>query len=177
LWSPTRRTAVSRTSSTASRATCATPCPTHRCIGFTGTPIDAADKSTRSVFGDYVSVYDIQRTVEDGATVPIYYESRLAKLALKEDERPHLDDAFDELTEGEELEGREKLKTKWSALEALVGTDRRVQLIAKDLVEHFEARLEAMDGKAMLRTVLFQYGGPRLVERVGTSMGSESLVR
>ncbi|MCC6162393.1 MAG: DUF3387 domain-containing protein, partial [Acidobacteria bacterium] len=103
-----------------------------------------------SVFGDYVSVYDIQRAVEDGATVPIYYESRLAKLELKEEERPHLDEAFDELTEGEELEGREKLKTKWSALEALVGTDRRVQLIAKDLVEHFEARLEAMDGKAML---------------------------
>lgn len=119
-------------------------------IGFTGTPIDAADKSTRSVFGDYVSVYDIQRAVEDGATVPIYYESRLAKLELKEEERPHLDEAFDELTEGEELEGREKLKTKWSALEALVGTDRRVQLIAKDLVRHFEARLEAMDGKAML---------------------------
>ncbi|MCK6574936.1 type I restriction endonuclease subunit R [Myxococcota bacterium] len=119
-------------------------------IGFTGTPIDTADKNTRSVFGDYVSVYDIQRAVEDGATVPIYYESRLAKLELKEEERPHLDEAFDELTEGEELEGREKLKTKWSALEALVGTDRRVQLIAKDLVEHFEARLEAMDGKAML---------------------------
>lgn len=119
-------------------------------IGFTGTPVDAADKNTRSVFGDYVSVYDIQRAVEDGATVPIYYESRLAKLELKEEERPRIDEAFDELTEGEELEGREKLKTKWSALEALVGTDRRVQLIAKDLVEHFEARLEAMDGKAML---------------------------
>ncbi len=119
-------------------------------IGFTGTPIDGADRNTRSVFGDYVSVYDIQRAVEDGATVPIYYESRLAKLELKQEERPHLDEAFDELTEGEELEGREKLKTKWSALEALVGTDRRVQLIAKDLVEHFEARLEAMDGKAML---------------------------
>ncbi|MEZ4256872.1 MAG: type I restriction endonuclease subunit R [Polyangiales bacterium] len=119
-------------------------------IGFTGTPIEAADKNTRSVFGDYVSVYDIQRAVEDGATVPIYYESRLAKLELKDEERPRLDEAFDELTEGEELEGREKLKTKWSALEALVGTDRRVQLIAKDLIEHFEARLEAMDGKAML---------------------------
>jgi len=119
-------------------------------IGFTGTPIDAADKSTRSVFGEYVSIYDIQRAVEDGATVPIYYESRLAKLALKEEERPHLDEAFDELTEGEELESSEKLKTKWSALEALVGTDRRLQLIAKDLVDHFEARLEVMDGKAML---------------------------
>jgi type I restriction enzyme R subunit len=119
-------------------------------IGFTGTPIDAADKNTRSVFGEYVSIYDIQRAVEDGATVPIYYESRLAKLELKEEERPRLDEAFDELTEGEELEGREKLKTKWSALEALVGTERRLQLIASDLIEHFEARLEAMDGKAML---------------------------
>ncbi|MBX3183948.1 MAG: type I restriction endonuclease subunit R [Polyangiaceae bacterium] len=119
-------------------------------IGFTGTPIDAADKNTRSVFGDYVSVYDIQRAVEDGATVPIYYESRLAKLELKAEELPQLDEAFDELTEGEELKGREKLKTKWSALEALVGTDRRLQLIAKDLVQHFEARLEVMDGKAML---------------------------
>jgi type I restriction enzyme R subunit len=119
-------------------------------IGFTGTPIDAADKNTRSVFGDYVSIYDIQRAVEDGATVPIYYESRLAKLQLKDEEKPHLDDAFDELTEGEELEGRERLKTKWSALEALVGTDRRLALIAEDLVKHFEARLEVMDGKAMV---------------------------
>ncbi|MCB9599195.1 MAG: type I restriction endonuclease subunit R [Sandaracinus sp.] len=119
-------------------------------IGFTGTPIDAADKNTRSVFGEYVSIYDIQRAVEDGATVPIYYESRLAKLELREEERPHLDEAFEELTEGEELESQEKLKTKWSALEALVGAERRLQLVAKDLVEHFDARLEAMDGKAML---------------------------
>ncbi|MBM4777527.1 MAG: type I restriction endonuclease subunit R, partial [Archangiaceae bacterium] len=119
-------------------------------IGFTGTPIDSADKNTRAVFGDYVSTYDIQRAVQDGATVPIYYESRLAKLQLREEERPHLDDAFDELTEGEELEGREKLKSKWSALEALVGTDRRVALIAEDLVRHFEGRLEVMDGKAMI---------------------------
>ncbi|MCL2777407.1 MAG: type I restriction endonuclease subunit R [Polyangiaceae bacterium] len=119
-------------------------------IGFTGTPIEAADKSTRAVFGDYVSIYDIHRAVEDGATVPIYYESRLARLALKKEELPHLDEAFDEVTEGEELAGREKLKTKWSALEALVGTDRRLALIAKDLVRHFEARLEVIDGKAML---------------------------
>lgn len=119
-------------------------------IGFTGTPVDSADKNTRSVFGDYVSIYDIQRAVEDGATVPIYYESRLAKLELKEEEKPRLDDAFDELTEGEELEGREKLKTRWSALEALVGADRRLALIAEDLVQHFEARLEMMDGKAMI---------------------------
>jgi type I restriction enzyme R subunit len=119
-------------------------------IGFTGTPIDAADKNTRSVFGEYVSIYDIQRAVEDGATVPIYYESRLAKLQLKEDEKPRLDEQFDELTEGEELEGREKLKSKWSALEALVGTEKRLALIAEDLVKHFEGRLEVMDGKAMI---------------------------
>jgi type I restriction enzyme, R subunit len=119
-------------------------------IGFTGTPIDSADKNTRSVFGEYVSIYDIQRAVEDGATVPIYYESRLAKLELRAEERPHLDQSFDELTEGEELEGREKLKSKWSALEALVGTDRRLILIAEDLVRHFETRLEVMDGKAMI---------------------------
>ncbi|MCU0662786.1 MAG: type I restriction endonuclease subunit R [Myxococcota bacterium] len=119
-------------------------------IGFTGTPIEKADKNTRSVFGEYVSVYDIQRAVEDGATVPIYYESRLAKLELKDEEKPHLDEAFDEMTEGEELEGKEKLKTKWSALEAIVGTERRLALIAGDIVQHFEARLEAMDGKAMV---------------------------
>jgi type I restriction enzyme, R subunit len=119
-------------------------------IGFTGTPVASTDKSTRAVFGEYISVYDIQRAVQDGATVPIYYESRLAKLALKDEAKLSLDGAFDEVTEGEELEGKEKLKTKWSALEALVGTDRRLALIAEDLVRHFEARLEVMDGKAMI---------------------------
>ncbi|MBL9076027.1 MAG: type I restriction endonuclease subunit R [Planctomycetes bacterium] len=119
-------------------------------IGFTGTPIEAADKNTRAVFGDYVSVYDIQRAVDDRATVPIYYESRLARLELQESEKPRLDEAFDEVTEGEELAGKEKLKTKWSALEALVGAERRVALIANDLVQHFEQRLAAMDGKAMV---------------------------
>jgi type I restriction enzyme R subunit len=119
-------------------------------IGFTGTPIELTDKNTRAVFGDYVSVYDIQRAVEDGATVPIYYESRLAKLELREEEKPRLDTEFDEATEGEELEGKEKLKTKWSALEALVGTERRLSLVAEDIVQHFGARIEAMDGKAMV---------------------------
>lgn len=118
-------------------------------VGFTGTPIELSDKNTRAVFGDYVSIYDIQRAVQDGATVPIYYESRLARLELKSDEVPALDAAFEEVTEGEELEGKEKLKSKWSALEALVGTERRLLLVAEDLVEHFERRLEAMDGKAM----------------------------
>ena len=119
-------------------------------LGFTGTPIELTDKNTRAVFGEYVSIYDIQRAVEDGATVPIYYESRLAKLELKEEEKPHLDAEFDEATEGEEIAGKEKLKSKWSALEALVGTDRRLALVAEDLLRHFDARLEALDGKAMV---------------------------
>jgi len=119
-------------------------------IGFTGTPIELTDKNTRAVFGDYISIYDIERAVKDGATVPIYYESRLAKLALKEEEKPRLDADFEEATEGEEIERKEKLKTKWAALEALVGAEERLKLIARDLVDHFEKRLEAMDGKAMI---------------------------
>ena len=119
-------------------------------IGFTGTPIELADASTRAVFGDHISVYDIQRAVEDGATVPIYYESRLAKLALDETERPQIDAGFEEVTEGEEVDRREKLKTKWAQLEAIVGAEKRVALIARDIVEHFESRREAIDGKAMV---------------------------
>ena len=119
-------------------------------IGFTGTPIELADASTRAVFGDHISVYDIQRAVEDGATVPIYYESRLAKLALDEAERPTIDAGFEEVTEGEEVERREKLKTKWAQLEAIVGAEKRLALIARDIVEHFESRTDAMDGKAMV---------------------------
>ena len=119
-------------------------------IGFTGTPIELQDANTRAVFGDYISVYDIQRAVQDGATVPIYYESRLAKLALLESERPKIDPGFEEATEGEEVERKEKLKTKWAQLEAVVGASSRLELVAKDIVEHFETRLEAMDGKAMI---------------------------
>ncbi|MDI7247563.1 MAG: type I restriction endonuclease subunit R [Bacillota bacterium] len=119
-------------------------------IGFTGTPIETADANTRAVFGDYISIYDIQRAVEDHATVPIYYESRLAKLALKESERPRIDPDFEEVTEGEEVERKEKLKTKWAQLEAIVGAEKRLKLIAQDIVEHFERRLEALDGKAMV---------------------------
>jgi type I restriction enzyme R subunit len=119
-------------------------------IGFTGTPIELQDANTRAVFGDYISVYDIQRAVEDGATVPIYYESRLAKLALDEAERPKIDPEFEEATEGEEVERKEKLKTKWAQLEAVVGSDKRLALVARDIVEHFEERLEAMEGKAMI---------------------------
>jgi type I restriction enzyme R subunit len=119
-------------------------------IGFTGTPIELSDKNTRAVFGDYISIYDIQQAVEDGATVKIYYEGRLAKLELDEKERPHIDQEFEEVTEGEEVEQKEKLKTKWAALEAIVGAEKRVRLIAQDIVDHFEERLEAMDGKAMI---------------------------
>ena len=119
-------------------------------IGFTGTPIELADANTRAVFGDYISVYDIQRAVADGATVPIYYESRLAKLALDEAERPRIDPDFEEVTEGEEVERKERLKTKWAQLEAIVGAEKRLKLVAQDIVEHFEKRLEAMDGKAMI---------------------------
>lgn len=119
-------------------------------IGFTGTPIELKDASTRAVFGDYISVYDIQRAVQDGATVPIYYESRQAKLTLNEDERPHIDPGFEEATEGEEIDRKEKLKTKWAQLEAVVGSEKRLSLIAKDIVEHYEKRLEAMEGKAMI---------------------------
>ena len=119
-------------------------------IGFTGTPIELADANTRAVFGDYISVYDITRAVEDGATVPIYYESRLAKLALRDSERPHIDPDFEEATEGEEVERKERLKTRWAQLEAVVGSEERIGLIARDLVAHFEERLAAMDGKAMV---------------------------
>jgi type I restriction enzyme R subunit len=119
-------------------------------IGFTGTPIEKTDANTRAIFGNYISVYDIQRAVADKATVPIYYESRIAKLGLNASELPKLDKEFEEITEGEEEGSREKLKTKWAALEALVGDPKRIALIAKDLVEHYEKRLEAMNGKAMV---------------------------
>jgi type I restriction enzyme R subunit len=119
-------------------------------IGFTGTPIEKTDANTRAVFGDYISIYDIQRAVTDKATVPIYYESRIAKLGLNASALPKLDAEFDEITEGEEQTKKEKLKTKWAALEALVGDPKRVALIAADLVAHFEKRSEAMHGKAMI---------------------------
>ena len=119
-------------------------------IGFTGTPIEKTDANTRAVFGDYISIYDLQRAVIDKATVPIYYESRLAKLELKDSERPKIDPKFEEATEGEEVERKEKLKTKWAQLEAVVGSENRIKLIARDLVDHFEDRLAVMNGKAMV---------------------------
>lgn len=119
-------------------------------IGFTGTPIEKADRNTPAVFGDYISIYDIQRAVEDGATVRIYYEARLAKLELKPEERPKIDPEFEEVTEGEEQTIKERLKRKWAQLEAMVGTEKRIGLVAKDIIDHFEQRLEAMDGKGMI---------------------------
>jgi len=102
------------------------------------------------VFGEYIDIYDISRAVEDGATVPIYYESRVAKLGLNQSELPKIDEEFEAITEGEELTRKEKLKTKWAALEALVGNPKRIDLVAADLVQHCERRLEAMEGKAMI---------------------------
>ena len=119
-------------------------------LGFTGTPIEKADRNTRPVFGDYIDTYDIHRAVEDGATVTIYYEGRLAKLELKTEEVPHIDPEFEEVTEGEEETTKESLKRKWAQIEAMVGTPRRLRLLAKDLVNHFEKRLEILEGKAMV---------------------------
>ncbi|MYA89135.1 MAG: type I restriction endonuclease subunit R [Boseongicola sp. SB0662_bin_57] len=119
-------------------------------IGFTGTPIEQEDVNTPAVFGEYIDVYDINRGVEDGATVPIYYESRLARIELDENERPTLDDEIAELTEDEAEGERERLKRRWANVEAVVGAERRLHLVARDLVEHFESRVAAMDGKAMI---------------------------
>jgi len=119
-------------------------------VAFTGTPVELDDRDTRNVFGDYIDVYDVQQAVEDGATVPIYYESRLATLDLADGERPRIDEEVEEVLEGEDEERRRRLKSKWAQLEAVVGTPKRLELVARDLVEHFEERLAAMEGKAMV---------------------------
>jgi type I restriction enzyme R subunit len=119
-------------------------------IGFTGTPIESGDKNTQAVFGDYIDVYDILQSKEDKATVPIYYEARLAKIDLKPEERPKIDPDFADVTEDAEESTKEGLKKKWAQLEAMVGTDKRIALVAEDLVKHWEARYAAMEGKAMV---------------------------
>jgi len=119
-------------------------------IGFTGTPIELADRNTYAVFGNTISTYDIVQAVEDKATVPIYYESRIAKLDLDQNERPHIDEDLEEVTEGEEIERVERMKSKWSQLAKVVGTPKRLGLVADDLLEHFDARQSAMDGKALI---------------------------
>lgn len=118
-------------------------------IGFTGTPIEAADINTPAIFGEYIDIYDISRAVEDGATVPIFYESRLARIELNEDEKPLIDAEIEALIEDASLTESEKMKAKWSAVEALVGADKRLAQVAADVVTHLEARAEAMNGKAM----------------------------
>ena len=119
-------------------------------IGFTGTPIELTDANTRAVFGDYISIYDIEQAVQDGSTVPIYYESRLAMLELDEEQKPKIDDEFEEVTESEEFESKEKLKAKWATLESLVGSEQRLKKVAEDLVKHYENRQDVLTGKAMI---------------------------
>jgi type I restriction enzyme R subunit len=120
-------------------------------VAFTGTPVSLNDRDTRAVFGDYVHIYDIEQAVRDGATVPIYYESRLAKLELKNADVSHLDSEVEDLTEDEEGDAAKVAKLRrWTALEQLVGAPPRIQKVAADIVAHFEGRLAAMDGKAMV---------------------------
>lgn len=118
-------------------------------IGFTGTPVEGSDKNTPAVFGDYIDIYDISRAVEDGATVPIYYESRLARIELDDEETPAIDADVEAMVEDESLTEAEKLKAKWASVEALVGADKRLAQVAADMVEHLENRLDALGGKAM----------------------------
>lgn len=119
-------------------------------IGFTGTPIEHEDKNTPAVFGDYIDIYDIEQAVKDGATVPIYYESRLIELDIDTSMRLNMDKEIDELLEAEELDKQEEYKARNAQLEAIVGNSKRIGRIAQDMVEHFESRLEAMDGKGMV---------------------------
>ncbi len=125
-------------------------------IGFTGTPVELTDKNTRAVFGDYIDIYDMTRAVEDGTTVKIFYESRIAKLELPEEMKPKIDTEYEEITEYQEYSQKEKLKSKWARFEAIVGAEQRVKQIAKDIIEHFEKREQAQEnegGKAMIVTM------------------------
>lgn len=127
--------------------------PSASYIGFTGTPIETSDRSTPAVFGDYIDIYDIKRAVEDKATVPIYYESRLIDLGMDESTKQWLDHEVDDLLEGEEMSRQDKLKAEWAQKEAIVGNTERLKLIAEDIVKHFENRLTALDGKGMIVTM------------------------
>lgn len=122
-------------------------------IGFTGTPIEKSDKSTLAVFGNYIDIYDIEQAVKDGATVPIFYENRMVKVNLKEDLRKEMDELVDEVTEQDEPEESYRAKTKWARIEAVVGQSKRLQTVARDIVEHFEKRSETLDGKGMIVTM------------------------
>jgi type I restriction enzyme R subunit len=118
-------------------------------IGFTGTPVEGDDRNTPAIFGDYIDIYDISRAVEDGATVPIYYESRLARITLNDDEKPLIDAEVEALVEDDTLTEAEKFKARWAQVEALVGSEKRLKQIAADLVDHLERRIEVLNGKAM----------------------------
>ncbi len=124
--------------------------PSASFIGFSGTPIEFDDKSTPAVFGDYIDTYTIRQAVEDGSTVPIFYEARLARISLPDEEKARVDEEFEDVTEDEEDSTRQKLKTTWAKLEAVVGTKKRLKLVARDIVDHFDRRLEIVDGKAMI---------------------------
>lgn len=119
-------------------------------IGFTGTPVESTDRNTKATFGEYIDIYDIQQAVLDGATVPIYYESRVAKINFEEQKKLELDAAFDELTETEELTNLQKIKAKWSSIEAVIGSKPRMEKIAEDLITHFEKRTSVLEGKGMI---------------------------
>lgn len=119
-------------------------------IGFTGTPIEKEDKNTQAIFGEYVDIYDIQQAVEDGATVRIFYESRLAKIELDPDEQKIIDQRIEEVTEEDELTERQQRFAKWTQQEAIVGSEKRLQQVAADIVKHFEQRSEVFDGKGMI---------------------------
>ncbi len=119
-------------------------------IGFTGTPVELTDRSTPAVFGNYIDVYDILRAVEDETTVPIYYESRLARIKIRDEIKPTLDPEFEEITESEELEEKHKLKAKWAALEAMIGAEERINLVVDDILQHFDQRLQVLEGKGMI---------------------------
>ncbi|BAI91783.1 MULTISPECIES: DEAD/DEAH box helicase family protein [Arthrospira] len=119
-------------------------------IGFTGTPIEATDVNTPAVFGNYIDIYDISRAVEDGATVPIYYESRLARIELPEAQKPQIDAEIEELRNGEEQSEQARMTQKWATVQAAVGAEARLKLVAAPLVSHFENRLLALSGKAMI---------------------------
>lgn len=119
-------------------------------IGYTGTPVELTDKNTPAVFGDYIDIYDMTRAVEDGTTVKIYYESRVARLELSDNERPVIDEEYEEITEYQEYSQQEKLKSRWARLEALAGSEKRIKKVAKDMVDHYEQHKGAMFGKAMI---------------------------
>ncbi len=141
------------------------PSPGATYLGFTGTPIESNDKSTRAVFGDYIDIYDLTRAVEDGATVRIFYESRLARIELSTDDYEALDELADEITEQVEETEAVKAKSRWSRLEAIVGAEDRLDMVARDIVEHWEKRREALFGKGMI-VVMSRRIAVRLYEKI-----------